>query len=119
MSGSLGLLFPPSLPAIIYGVTAGVSVKDIFIAGLIPGILLLVMMSVWSLYQGKKERIAPKPFNFKKSVKACIDTKWELVIPVLILFGVFGGAKVHPSPKMCLFGGAKAHPSPKKWLLGG
>ena len=91
VSGSLGLLFPPSLPAIIYGVTAGVSVKDIFIAGLIPGILLLVMMSVWSLYQGKKERIAPKPFNFKKSVKACIDTKWELVIPVLILFGVFGG----------------------------
>ena len=91
VSGSLGLLFPPSLPAIIYGVTAGVSVKDIFIAGLIPGVLLLVMMSGWSLYQGKKERIVPKPFNFKKAVKACIDTKWELVIPVLILFGVFGG----------------------------
>ena len=91
VSGSLGLLFPPSLPAIIYGVTAGVSVKDIFIAGLIPGVLLLVMMSSWSLYQGKKERIIPKPFNFKNAVKACIDTKWELVIPVLILFGVFGG----------------------------
>ena len=91
VAGSLGLLFPPSLPAIIYGVTAGVSVKDIFIAGLIPGVLLLVMMSGWSLYQGKKERIVPKPFNFKKAVKACIDTQWELVIPVLILFGVFGG----------------------------
>ena len=91
VAGALGLLFPPSLPAIIYGVTAHVSVKDIFIAGLIPGLLLLVMMSVWSLYQGKKAKIAPNPFNFRKAIKACIDTKWELAIPVLILFGVFGG----------------------------
>ncbi len=91
VSGSLGLLFPPSLPAIIYGVTAGVSVKNIFIAGLIPGALLLVMMSVWSLYQGKKEKIAPNPFNFRNAIKVCIDTKWELAIPVLIIFGIFGG----------------------------
>jgi tripartite ATP-independent transporter DctM subunit len=91
VSGSLGLLFPPSLPAIIYGVTAGVSVKSIFIAGLIPGILLLVMMSVWSVYQGKKEKIVLTPFNFKKALKVCIDTKWELAIPGLILFGIFGG----------------------------
>lgn len=91
VAGSLGLLFPPSLPAIIYGVTAGVSVKEIFIAGLIPGILLLVMMSVWSLIQGKKEKIAPNPFKFKKAIRACVDTKWELAMPFLILFGVFGG----------------------------
>ena len=91
VAGSLGLLFPPSLPAIIYGVTAGVSVKEIFIAGLIPGILLLVMMSVWSLIQGKKEKIASNPFKFKKAIRACMDTKWELAMPFLILFGVFGG----------------------------
>ena len=91
VSGSLGLLFPPSLPAIIYGVTAGVSVKEIFIAGLIPGILLLIMMSVWSLYQGKKEKIVPKPFNLKNAIKVSKDSKWEFLLPVLILFGVFGG----------------------------
>ena len=91
VSGSLGLLFPPSLPAIIYGVTAGVSVKSIFIAGLIPGILLLVMMSIWAIIQGKKEKIPSKPFNIKKAFQVCLKTKWELAIPFLILFGVFGG----------------------------
>jgi tripartite ATP-independent transporter DctM subunit len=91
VSGSLGLLFPPSLPAIIYGVTAGVSVKDVFIAGLIPGIMLVVLMSVWALYQGKKDNISPSVFNISKALKVCWETKWELAIPALILFGVFGG----------------------------
>ena len=91
VSGSLGLLFPPSLPAIIYGVTAGVSVKDVFIAGLIPGIMLVVLMSLWALYQGKKDNISPGTLNINKALKACWETKWELAIPALILFGVFGG----------------------------
>lgn len=91
VSGSLGLLFPPSLPAIIYGVTAGVSVKDVFIAGLIPGILLIGMMAGWAYFQGKKDKIVLNPFNFKKAAKVCWDTKWELSLPILILFGVFGG----------------------------
>jgi len=91
VSGSLGLLFPPSLPAIIYGVTAGVSVKSIFIAGLLPGLLLVVIMSAWALYQGKKDKIVPNPFNIKKAINVCLETKWELAIPILILFGVFGG----------------------------
>ena len=91
VSGSLGLLFPPSLPAIIYGVTAGVSVKNIFIAGFFPGLLLVVIMSAWALYQGKKDKIVVNPFNIKKAINVCLETKWELAIPILILFGVFGG----------------------------
>tara|TARA_B100000003_G_scaffold208481_1_gene228931 strand:- start:766 stop:2580 length:1815 start_codon:yes stop_codon:yes gene_type:complete len=91
VSGSLGLLFPPSLPAIIYGVTAGVSVKNIFIAGLFPGLLLIIMISMWALYQGKKDKITLIPFNLIKALKVSWDTKWELFIPILILFGVFGG----------------------------
>ncbi|MAX31201.1 MAG: hypothetical protein CMG12_02550, partial [Candidatus Marinimicrobia bacterium] len=57
VSGSLGLLFPPSLPAIIYSVTAGVSVKDVFIAGLIPGTLLVTFVAGWAVFKGEKERI--------------------------------------------------------------
>ena len=91
VSGSLGLLFPPSLPAIIYGVTAGISVKDVFIAGLIPGLLLVFMMSAWALYQGKKDKIVLNKFNVNEAISVCLDTKWELLIPILILFGVFGG----------------------------
>jgi len=91
VSGSLGLLFPPSLPAIIYGVTAGVSVKDVFIAGLLPGLLLVVLMSGWALYQGKKDRISSTPFDFQNALNVCWNTKWELSLPILILLGVFGG----------------------------
>ena len=50
VSGSIGLLFPPSLPAIIYGVTASVSVKKVFIAGLLPGLLLIILISSWASF---------------------------------------------------------------------
>ena len=55
VSGSIGLLFPPSLPAIIYGVRAGISVKNVFIAGLMPGTLLIVMISTWAFIQGRHQ----------------------------------------------------------------
>ena len=91
VSGSIGLLFPPSLPAIIYGVTAGVSVKKVFIAGLLPGLALIVLISSYALYHGKVNRIKLKKFSFKNAIKACEKGKWELILPVLILYGVFGG----------------------------
>jgi len=91
VSGSVGLLFPPSLPAIIYGVTAGVSVKSIFIAGLIPGILIIVLMSAWSIYQGKVQHINKNPLDLKETLKALWETRYELLIPFIILYGVFGG----------------------------
>ena len=91
VSGSIGLLFPPSLPAIIYGVTAGVSVKDVFIAGLIPGLVLVLLISGWALYQGKMNKITLNKFVFKNALKVSMYGKWELFLPIIILFGVFGG----------------------------
>jgi len=91
VSGSIGLLFPPSLPAIIYGVTAGVSVKNVFIAGLIPGMVLIFLISGWALYQGRIKQIRLKKFSLSNSIKACNHGKWELILPLIILFGVFGG----------------------------
>lgn len=91
VAGSLGLLFPPSLPAIIYGVTAGVSVKSVFIAGLIPGILLVILVAGWAVWQGKVQSIKVHSFNFANIGKILWTTKWEVLIPVLILFGIFGG----------------------------
>ena len=91
VSGSLGLLFPPSLPAIIYSVTAGVSVKSVFIAGLIPGTLLVVFVAGWAVFIGGKERIKVQSFQWDSALKTLWIAKWEMVIPVLILFGVFGG----------------------------
>jgi tripartite ATP-independent transporter DctM subunit len=91
VAGSLGLLFPPSLPAIIYGVTAGVSVKNVFIAGLIPGILLVVLVAGWAVWQGKVQSVKIHTFNLAKIGKVLWATKWEVMIPALILFGIFGG----------------------------
>ena len=91
VSGAIGLLFPPSLPLIIYGVTAGVSVKDVFIGGLAPGLLLIFLISSWSIYQGRKNKVQLKRFMLKNALKVSWKTKWELFLPILILFGVFGG----------------------------
>jgi len=91
VAGSLGLLFPPSLPAIIYGVTAGVSVKNVFIAGLIPGILLVVLVAGWAVWQGKVQSVKIHNFNLARIGKVLWTTKWEVMIPALILFGIFGG----------------------------
>ena len=91
VSGSIGLLFPPSLPAIIYGVTAGISVKNVFVAGLMPGMLLVLLISFYAFYQGKSQKINIQNFNRQKAILSCKETIWELLIPALVLFGVFSG----------------------------
>lgn len=91
VAGSLGLLFPPSLPLIIYSVSAGVSVKDAFIAGFIPGTLLIVLIGIWAVYQGKVQKIEQVPFNLKKVFASTKDAIWEILIPIFILLGIFTG----------------------------
>jgi len=91
VAGSLGLLFPPSLPAILFGVTAGVSVKNIFIAGLIPGIILVLSVAGWSVFQGKGKIHVTKSLNKKNIGAALWAAKWEMMIPFLVLLGIFGG----------------------------
>ena len=91
VSGSVGLLFPPSLPLIIYGVTAGVSIKSVFIGGIVPGLLLSSMIGSWAIYQGKKNKIKLNRFVLTDAIKVSLKTKWELLLPFLIIFGVFGG----------------------------
>jgi len=91
VAGSLGLLFPPSLPLIIYGVTAAVSVKAILLAGIIPGFLRLAMVGGWAVWQGEAQHVKRHQFNLSKIKESIIETKWEVMIPFLILFGIFGG----------------------------
>ena len=91
VAGSLGLLFPPSLPLIIYSVSAGISVKDAFIAGLLPGTLLIVLIGIWAVYQGKVQKIERVPLKWKKVFSSTKETIWEILIPFFILFGIFAG----------------------------
>jgi len=90
-SGSLGLLFPPSLAMIIYGVVANVSIEDLFIAGIFPGLLLIVLLGVYSAYTGHTNDVQRHKFIFSESVISCQRCLLDLFLPVGILIGFFGG----------------------------
>ena len=90
-SGSLGLLFPPSLAILIYGIVAGVSIEHMFFAGLVPGTMLMVMLAVYSMFQGNKSHVVKHKFELsalQTSIKGCI---WDLFLPVGVVTGIFGG----------------------------
>ena len=91
VAGSLGLLFPPSLPLIIYGVTAGISIKSVFLAGIVPGLIRVGMIGSWAVWQGKVQSVSKHSFNLTKIISALKNAKWEAMIPFFVLFGIFGG----------------------------
>ena len=95
--GSLGLLFAPSLPLILYGVVAqqmdlpqGVSITDLFLAGILPGLLMLVMLSVQAMLQ-PREASARSEFDKHAALAAIRAAKWEIPLPLLVLGGIYGG----------------------------
>jgi len=90
-SGSLGLLFPPSLPIILYGFVSGVSIEKLFAAGLIPGILIVGSLCVFSAVMGKKWKLETPPFVLSELMHAFKEASWEAPIPVLILAGIYSG----------------------------
>ena len=89
-AGSLGLLFPPSLPAIIYSVTAGINPIDLFRQGFLPALFLLLVVVLYGFYHRPNEQKKIK-FSLKNSMKALSVAKWEIVIPILIILGLFSG----------------------------
>jgi len=90
-SGSLGLLFAPSLPLILYGVVAEVSIDNLFRAGVLPGLLMLVLLSGYSLWISRNSTKALKPFSWKELGSALNAAKWELPLPVVVLGGIYSG----------------------------
>ena len=90
-SGSLGLLFPPSLPMIIYGVLAAVSIPQLFLAGLIPGILLIVLLSIYSMYKGVRSECKIISFNSRELLETTRETIWEILLPVVVFGGIYSG----------------------------
>jgi C4-dicarboxylate transporter DctM subunit len=88
-AGSLGLLFPPSLPVILYSVVAKVPADQLFIAGMVPGFLLLVLVAAYGISVGRKLPTQRQPFVWREVLGATREAKWELSIPLvmLLLFG--------------------------------
>ena len=90
-SGSLGLLFPPSLAILLYGIVSGTNINDLFLAGIVPGLILLIMLAIYS-YKSAQTWHAPKQaFSFEQLWHALNSTKWDVFLPVFIIVGIFGG----------------------------
>ena len=90
-TGSLGLLFPPSLPIILYGIVAKIDIDRLFRAGLLPGALLLVALSVYAYFTARKAGVKNIPFSMKELKKSVRDIAWELPLPFLIIGGIYQG----------------------------
>src|SRR5437870_7985749 len=90
-SGSLGLLFPPSLPVILYGVVAGVAIDHLYIGGLVPGLLMVILVAAYGVIVGIRSK-APRPkFEPREAAKAMWAAKWDLGLPLLVIVSVASG----------------------------
>lgn len=90
-TGSIGLLLPPSLVVILYGVIAGVPILDLFKAALLPGALLIAPVAGACVIQGARRGAGRTRFQIREAAAALWAAKWELLLPVVVIFALFGG----------------------------
>ncbi len=90
-SGSIGLLFPPSLPIILYGVVAKVPIDRMFVAGVLPGAVLVAAVSALGIRAGLSSDIPRHPFDGREALRAMWVAKWELILPLIVIGAIFSG----------------------------
>ncbi|MCY4596107.1 MAG: TRAP transporter large permease subunit [Bryobacterales bacterium] len=90
-SGSIGLLFPPSLAVILYAVYSRTPINELFLGGLLPGILLVGLVALWGVRHGRRAEQVRRRFDPVEARAAVAEAKWELLLPVVVIGGIFGG----------------------------
>jgi tripartite ATP-independent transporter DctM subunit len=97
-SGSLGLLFPPSIALILYGIIVqqmnigpAISIDDLFRAGLLPGLLMVFLLSGWCIWANRNVKLTRSRLNWRSVYSALRESIWELLLPVIILGGIYSG----------------------------
>jgi C4-dicarboxylate transporter DctM subunit len=90
-SGSLGLLFAPSLPLILYGIVAEAPVDDLFVAGALPGILMIVLLGAYCYWRNRKLRYVASVGSWSAARQAIWAARWDLPLPIIVLGGIYGG----------------------------
>lgn len=93
-AGWLGVVIPPSIPMVLYGVSSGVSVGEVFLGGIIPGILLAFGMSSYGIWWGSKHKdtLVLHKFSIKEVGSAFTDSIWAILMPLIVLGGIYAGA---------------------------
>jgi tripartite ATP-independent transporter DctM subunit len=90
-SGSLGILLPPSLLIILYGVASHTPINQLFIAGLIPGMMLICMTCGYAIYKARSTNTKRRHFELKAAMRSLAESKWEILLPIGVLYGIFSG----------------------------
>ena len=90
-SGSLGLLFPPSLPLILYGIVAEAPIDRLFLAGIIPGLILIFILSSYGSFKSSRLKVPKTPFRLKTALLSLWRTKWEALLPFMLLAAIYTG----------------------------
>lgn len=90
-TGSIGLLFPPSLAVILYGVVAHVPIPQLFKAGIVPGLIMVGAVAAYGVWQGRSARVRRPRFDLKEAWRAVKLAKWEIFLPFIVLGAIFGG----------------------------
>jgi tripartite ATP-independent transporter DctM subunit len=90
-AGSLGLLFPPSLPVILYGVVAQAPIDHLFIGGLVPGLLMIVIVAAYGVVTGVRANAPREPFDGREAARALWAAKWDLGLPTLVILSIATG----------------------------
>ena len=105
-AGFLGTIIPPSIPMVTYSVTTGASTGDVFSGGIIPGIMLAALMSIWGVVYGKKHVPITHKFSLRAVGKSFLEGIWSLLMPIIILGGIYGGifTPTEAAAVACLYG---------------
>ncbi len=90
-SGSLGLLFAPSLPLILYGIVAGAPIDDLFLAGILPGVLMIAVLAIYCYWRNRRVRHIASEGSWSAARQAIWAARWDLPLPVVVLGGIYGG----------------------------
>ena len=94
-SGSLGLLFPLSLPLMLYGIVAqDIAIEDLFIGGLLPGLLMLGLLAAVGMREGIRSKANRVPFRASEAMASLWEAKWELMLPIVVLYVIMAGYAV-------------------------
>jgi C4-dicarboxylate transporter DctM subunit len=90
-SGSLGLLFAPSLPLILYGIVAEAPIDDLFVAGLLPGTLMIVVLAAYCYWRNRRVKYVVTDGSWAAARQAIWAARWDLPLPIVVLGGIYGG----------------------------
>jgi len=90
-AGSLGGLLPPGLPLVLYAIVAKISIEEMFLAGIVPGLLMVTLIALWGFSRAPRVVHAARKLDWREARAALLAAKWELLLPPVAFLGLFGG----------------------------